>query len=124
MDSKNRIIKKYSASWISDFVSIKGKLDIALAGLTHAIEHVGSTAVPNLDSKPIIDVDIVYYFFVIIFIIIIKLFNTIIIYIIIIINNHIALAFPNLIVATKAKTISTTPKNIPIMPTIISMRRT
>jgi GrpB-like predicted nucleotidyltransferase (UPF0157 family) len=61
MDSKNRIIKKYSASWISDFVSIKGKLDIALAGLTHAIEHVGSTAVPNLDSKPIIDVDIVYY---------------------------------------------------------------
>jgi GrpB-like predicted nucleotidyltransferase (UPF0157 family) len=29
--------------------------------LTLYIEHVGSTAVPNLDSKPIIDIDIIYF---------------------------------------------------------------
>ena len=29
-------------------------------GLEYSIEHVGSTSVQNLDSKPIIDIDIIY----------------------------------------------------------------
>lgn len=33
---------------------------MALGGLLYRIEHVGSTAVPNLAAKPIIDLDIVY----------------------------------------------------------------
>ncbi len=31
-----------------------------LNGLGYTIEHVGSTSVPNLDAKPIIDIDIVF----------------------------------------------------------------
>jgi GrpB-like predicted nucleotidyltransferase (UPF0157 family) len=31
----------------------------ALAGIAHVTEHVGSTAVPGLDAKPIIDIDVV-----------------------------------------------------------------
>lgn len=36
------------------------KLIRGLNGLDYQIEHVGSTSVPNLDSKPIIDIDIIY----------------------------------------------------------------
>lgn len=54
------ILKKYSASWVTDFTKIKNEIDKALNGLTYTIEHVGSTSVPNLDSKPIIDIDIIY----------------------------------------------------------------
>ena len=54
------IIEKYSPAWATDFGYIKHEIEIALAGLTFSIEHIGSTAVPNLDSKPIIDIDIIY----------------------------------------------------------------
>lgn len=54
------LIKTYSASWVDDFLAIKAILDRALHGLAYTIEHIGSTAVPNLDAKPIIDIDIIY----------------------------------------------------------------
>ncbi len=54
------ILEKYSPAWATDFGYIKHEIEIALAGLTFSIEHIGSTAVPNLDSKPIIDIDIIY----------------------------------------------------------------
>jgi GrpB-like predicted nucleotidyltransferase (UPF0157 family) len=54
------ILEKYSSGWIIDFTNLKREIEIALKGITHTIEHVGSTAVPNLDSKPIIDIDIIY----------------------------------------------------------------
>ncbi len=54
------ILKKYTSSWIKDFDDIKREIEIALDGLEYFIEHVGSTSVPNLDSKPIIDIDIIY----------------------------------------------------------------
>ncbi len=56
----NMILEKYSSNWINDFTNIKRELENALNGLTYTIEHVGSTSVPNLDSKPIIDIDITY----------------------------------------------------------------
>ena len=55
------ILEKYSSNWVKDFRSIKSEIDNILDGLTYSIEHVGSTSVPNLDSKPIIDIDIIYY---------------------------------------------------------------
>eukprot|EP01136_Pigoraptor_vietnamica_P002532 Opistho-1_new@30656 len=55
------ILEKYSAKWINDFTSLKREIDNALTGLNYTIEHVGSTAVPDLDAKPIIDLDIIYY---------------------------------------------------------------
>ncbi|RYE52639.1 MAG: GrpB family protein [Sphingobacteriales bacterium] len=54
------LIVKYTPKWVKDFEDIKSEIDRELRGLQFTIEHVGSTAVPNLDSKPIIDIDIIY----------------------------------------------------------------
>lgn len=54
------LIEKYTSNWIESFMVLKRTIDHCLHGLKYRIEHVGSTAVPNLDSKPIIDIDIVY----------------------------------------------------------------
>jgi GrpB-like predicted nucleotidyltransferase (UPF0157 family) len=55
------ILEKYSTLWVKDFTDIKREIENVLEGLTYSIEHIGSTAVPNLDSKPIIDIDIIYF---------------------------------------------------------------
>jgi GrpB-like predicted nucleotidyltransferase (UPF0157 family) len=57
---KRMLIKKYSPGWVKDFAKIKSEIDDVLNGLAYTVEHVGSTAVQNLDSKPIIDIDIIY----------------------------------------------------------------
>ena len=54
------LIKKYTSSWIQDFEHIKHEIEKGLNQLDFTIEHVGSTSVPNLDSKPIIDIDMIY----------------------------------------------------------------
>ncbi|MFN3299876.1 MAG: GrpB family protein [Sediminibacterium sp.] len=54
------LIHPYSADWNSHFNDIKSLLDEALQRLDYSIEHVGSTAVPGLAAKPIIDIDIVF----------------------------------------------------------------
>ena len=54
------LLKKYNPGWINWFEKIKLELESGLRFPTCTIEHVGSTAVPNLDAKPIIDIDIVY----------------------------------------------------------------
>ena len=54
------LLKKYTSDWIENFIEIKNKIDKSLTGLKYRIEHVGSTSVPGLDSKNIIDLDIIY----------------------------------------------------------------
>lgn len=54
------LIKKYTPNWIKNYTDLKREIDNGLQGLKYKIEHVGSTAVPELASKPIIDVDIIY----------------------------------------------------------------
>ncbi len=54
------LLIKYSPKWIQDFKNIELVLNGALNTLSVKIEHVGSTAVPNLDAKPIIDIDIIF----------------------------------------------------------------
>lgn len=54
------LIHAYSPQWQIDFERLKQVLQKPFAGLPVVIEHVGSTAVPGLASKPIIDIDIVY----------------------------------------------------------------
>ena len=54
------LIRKYTNDWITHFNSLKRELDRALAGIQYEIHHVGSTSVPGLDAKDIIDIDIVY----------------------------------------------------------------
>ena len=54
------IIETYTSNWIKDFTDIKSEIVNGLHEFDYTIEHVGSTSVPNLDSKPIIDIDIIY----------------------------------------------------------------
>ncbi len=54
------LIQAYQTSWVEDFSRIRAVIDEAIYPLSVSIEHVGSTAVPNLAAKPVIDIDIVY----------------------------------------------------------------
>ena len=56
----NMLIHKYNPEWIKWFEAIQKELSNALGDMNYQIEHVGSTAVPDLDAKPIIDIDIIY----------------------------------------------------------------
>lgn len=54
------LIEKYTSTWIKSFENLKQEIENGLYPLVLVIQHVGSTSVPNLDSKPIIDIDISY----------------------------------------------------------------
>jgi GrpB-like predicted nucleotidyltransferase (UPF0157 family) len=54
------VLAAYTSTWINDFEDIKSEIENGLHGLSFTIEHVGSTSVPMLDAKPIIDIDLVY----------------------------------------------------------------
>jgi GrpB-like predicted nucleotidyltransferase (UPF0157 family) len=54
------VLEKYTPDWISDFMDIKSEIEKTLGENLFDIEHIGSTSVPNLDSKPIIDIDIIF----------------------------------------------------------------
>jgi len=54
------LIQKYKRSWINDFNKIKKVLQTELKNAFTTIEHVGSTSIPNLSAKPIIDIDIIF----------------------------------------------------------------
>jgi len=52
-------IMEYDPQWAKSFDEIKNALTNALGDLALRVEHVGSTAVPGLAAKPIIDIDVV-----------------------------------------------------------------
>lgn len=52
-------IVAYDPTWSKSFAALRDVYHNALAGLYERIEHVGSTAVPGLAAKPIIDIDVV-----------------------------------------------------------------
>lgn len=54
------LIKEYDVRWPKEFIKISTVLSDVLNGIAHRIEHVGSTSVPGLAAKPIIDIDVVY----------------------------------------------------------------
>ena len=49
-------ITPYDPAWPATFSTIKNELQQVLSDLNPKIEHIGSTAVPDLAAKPIIDV--------------------------------------------------------------------
>ena len=54
------LIQEYSPIWATNFEKIKAILNASISNYILDIQHVGSTSVPNLAAKPIIDIDIIY----------------------------------------------------------------
>jgi GrpB-like predicted nucleotidyltransferase (UPF0157 family) len=54
-------IEDYDPRWPQQFAALRWPLSQALGPLAAAIEHIGSTAVPGLAAKPIIDVDVLLH---------------------------------------------------------------
>ncbi|MHB1460463.1 MAG: GrpB family protein [Armatimonadota bacterium] len=53
------IVEDYNPEWVLWFTQISDHIQAEITPLAVRIEHVGSTSVPGLAAKPIIDVDIV-----------------------------------------------------------------
>ncbi len=52
------VIADYDPNWPIQFKQLKAPIAEAMGDLAVAIEHVGSTSVPGLAAKPIIDLDV------------------------------------------------------------------
>ena len=59
MVTKQVVVLPYDGRWAWDFTEIAGEIRAALGELAVDIQHVGSTSVPGLSAKPIIDIDVV-----------------------------------------------------------------
>lgn len=55
------LLQEYKIIWSIDFEKIKKVLNESLYNYTLDIQHVGSTSVPNLAAKSIIDIDLIYH---------------------------------------------------------------
>jgi GrpB-like predicted nucleotidyltransferase (UPF0157 family) len=53
------LVEPYNPEWATWFLELHALLGRTLAGHFYAIEHVGSTSVPGMVAKPIIDIDVV-----------------------------------------------------------------
>jgi GrpB-like predicted nucleotidyltransferase (UPF0157 family) len=49
-------LQPHQAQWTRDYTAVAGELRLAFADAHIVIEHIGSTAVPGLSAKPVIDV--------------------------------------------------------------------
>lgn len=56
---KHITVVDYDHAWPVVFETLRARLTVALGDVAAAIEHVGSTAVPGLAAKPVIDIDVV-----------------------------------------------------------------
>jgi GrpB-like predicted nucleotidyltransferase (UPF0157 family) len=50
------LLADYDPSWGDDYAEEKARLDVALGDVAKAIEHFGSTSVPGMRAKPILDI--------------------------------------------------------------------
>jgi GrpB-like predicted nucleotidyltransferase (UPF0157 family) len=53
------VIEEYNLLWKHTFEKLRSIFSMQLAQLPHNIQHVGSTSVPGLCAKPVIDIDII-----------------------------------------------------------------
>jgi GrpB-like predicted nucleotidyltransferase (UPF0157 family) len=59
MGAEPLVIHAYDPGWPGEFERLRQRALTVLGDLALAIEHVGSTAIPGLAGKPVIDLDIV-----------------------------------------------------------------
>ncbi|MCO8270403.1 GrpB family protein [Actinoplanes sp. TRM 88003] len=55
------VIEDYDPAWADRYAEIRAGIVAALGDHARSVEHVGSTSVPGLPAKPIIDVDVVVH---------------------------------------------------------------
>jgi len=53
------VVEQHNPAWLQEYVKIKKHIWPHISGIALDIVHVGSTSVPNLPAKPIIDFDII-----------------------------------------------------------------
>jgi GrpB-like predicted nucleotidyltransferase (UPF0157 family) len=58
-DNAPPVVVDYDPSWPARFEAIRDRIAPVLGPLAVSIEHVGSTSVPGLAAKPVIDIDVV-----------------------------------------------------------------
>lgn len=57
--SSDLTIVEHDPGWVDDFQLLSGRIGAALGAGALQIAHVGSTSVPGLPAKPIVDVDVI-----------------------------------------------------------------
>jgi GrpB-like predicted nucleotidyltransferase (UPF0157 family) len=58
-DYDSVLIREYDPAWPECFAKLAARVNTALGSLVLTVEHIGSTSVPGLAAKPIIDLDVV-----------------------------------------------------------------
>ena len=58
MRTRRVTVADHDLQWAQNFEAITAEIRAALGELAQAVHHVGSTAVPGMAAKPIIDLDI------------------------------------------------------------------
>lgn len=53
------LFESYNPAWAEGFSKLKQKLETILGDYAVDIQHVGSTSIPGLPAKPILDIDII-----------------------------------------------------------------
>jgi GrpB-like predicted nucleotidyltransferase (UPF0157 family) len=56
VEKRDLVIEDHSPAWQADYAAHLERISDAVGGYAVAIEHIGSTSVPGLAAKPIIDV--------------------------------------------------------------------
>jgi GrpB-like predicted nucleotidyltransferase (UPF0157 family) len=59
MGAEQLVVRAYDPRWPREFDRLRQRALTVLGDLAVAVEHVGSTAIPGLAGKPVIDLDIV-----------------------------------------------------------------
>ena len=52
------VVEDYDPAWTDRYAAVRAALEAALGDRIAGLEHVGSTSVPGLAAKPVIDVDL------------------------------------------------------------------
>lgn len=58
VEKREIVIVDYNPAWADRFASERGRIIAALGPKARRVDHIGSTAVPGLPAKPIIDIDL------------------------------------------------------------------
>ena len=59
MSLRKIVVEDYNPEWAEEFQILKGIYQDKLGDLAVDIQHVGSTSVPGLAAKPVLDIDII-----------------------------------------------------------------